>query len=193
MITPVRHLASCLLLVVALLLIGCGDGEEDGTVAPESAPSAAAPTQGGSKAGEGEPSRGGEASIEDFGEEAEGSERAAILDAFSAYLNALAGKEYAAACSYLAASVHSSLRQFVPAPLKAKGCPALLPRLLAPTAPAIAREQAEGKIAKVRIDADRAFVVFHAPGAKLYQLPMAREDGGWKSTLVAASVLVPDL
>jgi hypothetical protein len=43
----------------------------------------------------------------------------------------------------------------------------------------------------VGVRGDRAFVVFHAPGAKLFQLTMVREGGRWKTTTIAASVLVP--
>ena len=45
----------------------------------------------------------------------------------------------------------------------------------------------------MRDEGDRAFVVFKAPGAKLYQQTMVREGGEWKVATVAASVLVPDL
>jgi hypothetical protein len=60
-----------------------------------------------------------------------------------------------------------------------------------PTAVAIAREQANGHVTKVRVEGERAFVVFHAPGAMLYQLTMVRDDGEWKTATVASSVLVP--
>ncbi len=43
----------------------------------------------------------------------------------------------------------------------------------------------------MRVQGDRAFVVFHAPGAKLYQMTMVQEGGNWKTATVAASVLVP--
>jgi hypothetical protein len=43
----------------------------------------------------------------------------------------------------------------------------------------------------VRVDGDRAFIVFHAPGAKAYQMSLVREGGEWKVTTVVASVLVP--
>jgi hypothetical protein len=66
-----------------------------------------------------------------------------------------------------------------------------LSALLAPTAATISHEQAEGRITKVRVQGKRAFVVFHAPGAKLYMLTMVREGGGWKAATVAASILVP--
>lgn len=170
-----------LFLALALGLPAAGCGGDNGTTSGTTSTSPATST----------PSAGGEKSIEEFGREAASADRAALLGAFHGYLNALAGEDYSTACSYLAASVQTSLEEIVVKGLKAKGCAAILPKLLSPTAPAVANEQAAGKVTKVRVQGDRAFVVFHAPGAKLYQLPMAREGGEWKVGLVAASVLVP--
>ena len=173
--------SALLLWVVAFAMAaaGCGgDGGEQGT---------------STIATSAQPHRGGEASIEDFGTEAAGSERAAILASFQGYLNSVGAEDYATACGYLAASVKSGLRQFSAAPLKAKGCAAILPKLLAPTVAAMAREQANGEVRRVRAQGNRGFVVFRAPGAKLYQQTMAREGGRWKVTTVAAPVLVPNL
>jgi ketosteroid isomerase-like protein len=134
---------------------------------------------------------GGEESVEKYGSEAEGSDEEAIAGAEQAYLSAVAEKDFGAACSYLAASVTHSLEQFAAPRLKAKGCPGILPELLAPTAPAVARQQAEGEIRKVRVKGDMAFVIFHAPGARLYVLTMRREGGRWKATTIAGSILAP--
>lgn len=146
----------------------------------------------GDAAGDAAQGRGGEASIEDFGSEAGGSERGRILAAFDGYLDAIAGRDYGAACAELSAAVKESLAQFVGG-AKASACASTLPKLLAPSASQAAREQAGGEVTKVRVEGDRAFVVFKAPGAELYQLTMVEEDGEWKAATVAAAVLVPDL
>lgn len=177
-----RGLAVCLLtLLLAAIASGCGEDGETTTASPTSTSEAK------------DEHRGGEKSIEDFGAEAGGSDRAAILADFHSYLRALAAKEFAKACRGLAAGVRRSLKRLVGGGPKAPGCTVVLPDLLAPTAPIIAREQANGEITKVRVEGGRAFVIFRAPGAKLYQLTMVREGGEWKAGLVAASVLVPDL
>jgi hypothetical protein len=74
-----------------------------------------------------------------------------------------------------------------------EGCAAILPRLLSASTPATARQQAEGKITKVSAEGERGFVVFHAPGAKLYRMTMVREAGEWKVATLASFVLVPEL
>lgn len=195
--TWLASLALAFLLVVAA---GCGDGGEDqptpGSTAPTSTTETAPQAEGNRSQGggeESEPSGGGEKSIEEFGSEAEGSEEDAIVGSFTAYLEALADDDLATACSYLASNVQQSLTQLAGDKVKRSSCPAILSKLLAPTAPAVAREQVEGEITKVRVQGDRAFVVFHAPGAKLFQMTMVREGGDWKVAIVAASVLVPDL
>ena len=175
-----KRASALALLAVVLALAGCGGGGGSSSATTAKAPAT-------------EPQKGGEASIEGFGSEASGAEREAILSSFEDYLDAIAQRDYPTACSHLSETVQSSLEQLVVKSLKGKGCAAILPKLLSPSAPQTAREQAEGKVAKVRFEGERGFVVFHAPGAKLYQQTMQREGGSWKVASVAASVLVPEL
>jgi len=186
---PAPLLLATALTLVALAPAGCGGGEGASTgssaaAVPKSAPERPARSRPG-----GEP--GGEASIEGFGAEAEGAPRAAILSAFHGYLGALAAGNHMAVCAHLAAVVRRSLARLAGGS-KPPPCPRLLSALLSPEAPATAREQRGGRVRNVRIAGERGIVVFHAPGAKLYQMPMAREAGEWKVGLLAASVLVPD-
>lgn len=197
-----RALALALLVAALAVGAGCG-GDDDGgttqgaaTTTTEGSPSAGQGDggeqgQGGGDAAE-EDHRGGEKSIEEFGDEADESDREAILGTFEEYLTAVAAKDAATACSHLSAAVQESLQQLV-ATDKKVSCAQILPELLAPTAAAISREQANGEVTRVRIEGDQAFVVFRAPGAKLYMLGLVDEGGEWKTTTVAASVLVPDL
>jgi hypothetical protein len=171
-------------LLSAALLAGCGGGSSSTSTGAVSAESPAG--EGGS-----EKHKGGEASIEEFGEEARGSDREQILSVFENFLNAVADEDYAAACTHLSALTRRSLEQFGEKAMGGKGCAATLPAILAPTAGPIAGEQANGRVTKVRVEGDRAFVVFKAPGAKLYQLTMVKEDGAWRASTVVASVLVP--
>jgi hypothetical protein len=181
------------LLVAAALLAACGGGEEGSTQAGGGSQGAEEQAAPSSRAGESaEPAPGGEASIEGFGSEAEGAEREAILSVFSGYLDALAEKDYRVACEHLSAVVRESLAQLAGGDSTTK-CPSTLPALLAPTAAQIAQEQAKGEVTKVRVEGERGFVVFKAPGAELYQLTMLAEGGEWKAASVAAAVLVPEL
>jgi hypothetical protein len=133
---------------------------------------------------------GGEKSIDSLDSEGGKAERTAVTSAFRGYLGALASRDFAAVCANLASPVRASVAQLA-ARSSNEPCSITLPRLLAPTAAAVARSQANGRVTRVRINGDRAFVVFQAPGAELYQLPLVREGGDWTAALLAASTLVP--
>jgi len=198
-----KALVAIVMLLLAAGLVACGDGDggdEASTASTATEATTGSPhDDGGGQANSGgqtddaEAARGGEASIEEFGSEAGGSERGQILTVFTGYMNAIADKHYDSACADLSAAVQGSLEQLAGEALKAKSCAAILPKLLAPTAAQVARQQANAEVAKVRVEGDRAFVVFKAPGAKLYQLTMVEEGGEWKAATVAAAVLVPEL
>jgi hypothetical protein len=191
-----RRAFAVLLLALLLTLVGSGCGGDGNTASSSS--SSGQETSSEESSGEdststsqeSEESVGGEKSIEEYGAEAGGGERGAILSSFHNYLQAIAAGDNSTACSYLSVRVQQGLRQLVK---QRASCEQILPKLLAPTAAAISRQQDNGKITKVRVKGDQAFVVFHAPGAKLYMLGLVREGGEWKATTVAASVLVPDL
>ncbi len=163
--------ASVFTVLLALLLAGCG-GDSDQT-----SQTTAQETSG-------------EQSITGFGEESEAEERAAILAAERGYFTALGAEEFAEACDRLAESSRSSLGGLTGS---GGNCAAALPRLLTPEAFALARQAAKGEVTAVRVDGEQAFVVYRAPGATLFVLPMVEEAGEWKPTSLTGSVLVPDL
>ena len=192
-----RRLLATFLLVpfVALGLSACGGGDTQGSTAS---------TQAGAPGSQEKPSEGGQAkpkphkpetaeeSVEGFGSEARGSGKEAIVAAEQQYLTAMAERDYSAACGLLARSALTSMKQIVPPKVRAKvDCAAILSKLLSSSAPVSARQQLQGKITKVRMKGDEAFIIFHAPGARLYTFTMVREAGGWKAATVIASVLSP--
>lgn len=167
------------LLVVLLGLIGCGGGT-DGASTTRPPASTERPEAGG-----------GEKSIEEFGEEARAGQRHALLGVFHAYLAAMGREDVAAACSHLASSIRDSLERLSPEEQDGGSCATVLSKILTSRAAPLARAQAAGEVRKVRVDDERAFVVFHAPGAELFQLTMVREEGDWKAATVIPSVMVP--
>lgn len=172
-----------MLVVTALLqcaLSGCGGGGD--TVTTPSASSAARAVR----------PAGAEGRIEGFGAEAADSDRRAILRVERSYLAAIAARRYAVACSHLAGRVRRSIASLTGG-REGAGCPQVVSVLLTPQAYATSREQARGTVRKVRVKDDQAFVVFHAPGARLYQLPLTYEKAEWRVGLLVASVLAPSL
>lgn len=177
--------AVAVLIAMLVLPIGCGDRggksvpRDERTQAPSAKPRGKAES--------------GEQSVTGFGKEAGGGDRQAMLAAFDQYLRSIAARDYAAACSRLSKSVQESIRRLIAGSADTAECPALLSRLLPPTAAAVAREQSKGRVVRVRIDSGRGFVVFRAPGAELYQMPVLEQSGSWRVATITASVLAPEL
>jgi len=177
-------------LLAAFALSACGDSGGQGE---RSSSTPRSEEVGPANSGSRDESRyeGSEETVERYGSEARGSRAEAIVGAERGYLLALAKRDFGTACSYLVQSVTRSLVQTAPPQLRAKDCPLILPRFLRAAAFAAAREQAKAKIRRVRVEGNQAFVIFHAPGARLFVFGLQRERGAWKATTIAASILAP--
>lgn len=173
-----------IVVLIALLLSACGSSGTSPGSSTQSAPSAGKATQG--KAPE-----GAEESFEKFGSEASGGSRASVLAAFHGYLNAVGNEELPEACARLAQSVRQSLVKLGGGKAKGAECGSVLTRFLASGAPAMALQQTRGTVTRVRVKRGEAFVLFRAPGARLYEMTMTREGGTWKAGAAMGSVLVP--
>jgi hypothetical protein len=192
--------------LAALLLAGCGGSDNGGSTSGQTGAVPAPPGkqqakptgagQGTSGAGSGQRGRkreshfeGGEKEVEGFGSEAQGSAKGEVLGAERSYLGAIATKSYAQACARLAPAVTGSLQKLVKG--SGAGCGAILSKLLSPTTAPAARQQLQGEVVRVRVEGKQAFVIFHAPGARLWTLPLSNEGGGWKVATLAPTVLAP--
>lgn len=200
---PVGGMAAALLV---LLLFGCGSGSSgepsggaeappSGSAAHESpgsgeASSAQGASNGASRAAHPKPSyEGAEEEVERLGSEAEGSEREAVLGAEEEYLTALSEQNFANVCQLLAKSTRMQLQQLVQG--RKVGCATILPRLLGSPAASTARAYLQGEVRGVRLSGNKAFVIFHAPGARLFMIGLGREAGRWHVGSLTASVLAP--
>jgi hypothetical protein len=181
--------AFVVLAAVPIVAAGCGD--EGGDLTLTTATPSGSPPSGIESGGESTgPVEDTQQRIESFGEEAEDDDRQAILGSFTSYLTALGSGDYGTACDLLSAPVQELLKRFAAAQGKNQGCEALLAELPM-RVKSTAEEKANGEIVDVRIEGDRAHVLFEAPGAALYQMPLAREDGEWRASLGAPSILAP--
>jgi hypothetical protein len=184
-------------LLLALTPAGCGGGSDDasstgGTVIHEGEAKPARPEPSPiQQTADGQESHfeGSEEKLEEFGSEAGGSEQDAVLTAERGYLEALAHRDYDAACPLLSKGLTRSLQALVEG--RSAPCRAILPRLLSPTAARVSAQQARGEVMRVRLEGDRAIVIFRAPGARLWALPLSREGDDWKVSTLSASILAP--
>jgi hypothetical protein len=182
-----------------LLAVGCGGGDSSSSVPTaleearerlrEAREKGEVPRDTGAAAGAAEAAA---ARIEEFGSEAKGAERQAMIDAYRAYLRALAAKDFSAACADLSTPFRKLFSRFSSAAHGGSGggCVGAMKRVAENTRTESGKK-ADGTVKKVRVEDDHGYVIFHAPGADLYQMRVAREAGEWKAGALAAPVLVP--
>jgi hypothetical protein len=141
--------------------------------------------------------KGGDNSVQEFGEEADDSERNAAATALHNFLDARANEQWDAACFYLAAEVRESLEKFAAQAEKAgaaqdvdTSCAGILARLTNRAAlPALRKEAAQADVGSLRIEGERAFVIYQGMGDTILAVPMSNEGGSWKVASLAGTPL----
>lgn len=160
-------------------------------------PSAPAPTSGAPLPNEstkavapGVPaSRGGDNSVQAFGLESESDERIRAAATVSAYLRALATGDWAEACSRLAAQTRVQLSR-LGGKLQggpATGCESTLRSFTARLPASVLRSAARIHVLSLRVQGDRAFLIYRDAEGTVSQLPMSRDGGGWKVAAVSGA------
>lgn len=144
--------------------------------------------------------KGGDNSIQEFGGEAGGSELSQAAAALHGYLDARAAGNWKQACANMAGGVAKSLQQFAGAAPgmpgkngknapKRIGCPQLIAAMSAGMPAYVKHDLAKADVGALRIEGDRAFLLFRGAHRTNYFMPMAREGGRWKVAAIAASAL----
>jgi hypothetical protein len=178
-------------VLLAAALAGCGGGSDDSSSAARTdAPASEAPKPSSSPQPRESHFEGGEEDVEEFGSEAAGADRDAVLAGQRGYLSAIARSDYEAACARLSKGVKESLEALVRSDRDVP-CEEILSSFLPRPAARVAASQARGEVVRVRFEGRRAIVIFHAPGARLWGLTMRREDGAWRATALNAAILAP--
>jgi len=167
-------------------------GKGDGTAAkppsePEFTPRPHHDSGGGATQYE---AKGGDNSIEEFGDEPSSGEFAQAAQTLHEYLDARAARAWGAACQRLAKSAAEELvQQLGAAPGSGRPtCATTLAVLSAPLPPRVLREAAVADVGALRAEGDRGFLLFDGAHGSFF-MPVRREDGNWKVTAIAASPL----
>jgi hypothetical protein len=145
-----------------------------------------------SSAGEGSApfrTKGGDNSIQDFGDEADSGEREAAETNIEAYLEARAKGDWAKSCEMLAAGAIKPLEQLAQSSpqLKGKGCAAIIGALSSQLPASSRANPLTQGVASLRIEGDQGFALFHGPHGTDYFIPLAKEGDQWKVAALAAS------
>ena len=136
--------------------------------------------------------KGGDNSVQEFGEEAGRSEFAAAAAALHNFLDARAEGNWAATCNYVSKSITESLEKLAAQAKQRKdsSCAALLKALTNPAAKsAMQAEAAKANVRSLRTEGERAFVLYTGLHGTILAMPMANEDGDWKVSSLAGTPL----
>jgi len=134
--------------------------------------------------------RRGDNSIQEFGEE---SDEAALKEAASVlhdYLVARAEEDWPAACANLAETVKEQLQVLASRSERSnlRGCAATLEALTPRLPPSVRRELTIVDAGSLRIEGERAFLIYRGAEGATYTVQMVPEDG-WKVGSLAATPL----
>ncbi len=136
--------------------------------------------------------KGGDNSVQEFGGEANTSELDAAATALHNFLDARAEGNWAAACDYMSKSVIESFEQLATQAKQAKApsCGEVLEKLTNPTAKDLMKaEAAKADVGSLRIEGERAFLIYTGIDGTVLAMPMANEGGAWKVTSLAGTPL----
>jgi hypothetical protein len=134
--------------------------------------------------------KGGDNSVQEFGGEADASERDAAALALHGFLDARAEGNWAAACEYLSKSSVESLEKLAPQTKQSgtSSCAAILKEVTNPAAKrALKAEAAVVDVGSLRIEGERAFVIYTGPKGTVIAVPMTNEGGVWKVASLAGT------
>ena len=135
--------------------------------------------------------KGGDNSIQTWGEESDGTQLEAAAEAVHGFYVARANEEWAAACEYLGETLLQQLRQFAAqSGKKAPECAELLKMLTRrPLAPSVRRESTIVDAGSLRVGEDNSFLIYRGVDRIVFAMPVVEEEGAWKLTLLSPTTL----
>jgi hypothetical protein len=158
--------------------------EDDGSGAKETKePSERAGDPGSSQEGSASfRTPGGDNSIQDFGDEADETEREAASVVVLAFMQARTAGDWEAVCLQLSSAALAQIDQLADrsVQLRGKDCAELLETLVG-NAPAAARANTiRGGIDSLRFDGESGFALYHGTDGRDYYLPLVKEGESWR-------------
>jgi hypothetical protein len=135
--------------------------------------------------------KGGDNSIQEFGEESSESELKEAAVALHSFYVARAEEDWGRACTYLSSSMVAQLEQLAKQSpqLKGEDCPALLHAYTRPLPASVRRETTLIDAGSLRSEGEQSFLIYRGEGGAVFAMPMKDENGGWKIGLLAPTPL----
>lgn len=136
-------------------------------------------------------SRGGDNSIQEFGEEGDESELQEAAEVVHGFLVAQAREEWSKACSYLAKSNIEQLEQLgsQSPQLRNAGCAPILAALTQPLPATAERRITTVDAGSLRREGEQGFLIYFGDERGKYSMPLREEDGTWKVGALSGTTL----
>lgn len=133
--------------------------------------------------------KGGDNSIQEFGEEAGEAELREAAEAVHGFFVARAEGRWADACSHLSSSMLEQLEGLAEKSERAS-CASFLASFTTQLPPSTWREITTVDAGSLRQEGDRAFLIYYgAPEKAVYSMPLAQEGGEWKVGALSGDAL----
>jgi len=136
--------------------------------------------------------KGGDNSVQEFGEEADASELNAAAVALHNFLDARAEGNWAAACNYMSKGIVESFEKLASRAkqIEDTSCAGILEKLTNPAAKQSMKAEAEkANVGSLRVEGEQSFVIYTGIDGTVLAMPMANEGGDWKVSSLAGTPL----
>lgn len=135
--------------------------------------------------------KGGDNSIQEFGEESAESELEEAAEAVHSFYVSRAEGDWKGACSHISKSMLERLEQLAKSSteLEDTSCPPFLEAFTSDLSDAEWREIATIDAGSLRLEGDQGFLIYHGAAGTDYAIPLALEDGEWKVASLSATTL----
>lgn len=135
--------------------------------------------------------KGGDNSIQEYGEEGDESELQETAETVHSFYVARAEEKWDTACSYLAKGNIEQLEQLAAQSpqLKGSGCGPVLKAFTRPLPAAVQREITTVDAGSFRHDGEQGFLIYYGADQTVYAMPMSEEDGSWKVSALSGSAI----
>ncbi|HEY2335591.1 MAG TPA: hypothetical protein VGH58_11375 [Solirubrobacterales bacterium] len=135
--------------------------------------------------------KGGDNSIQEFGEESGESELQEAAEAVHGFYVTRAEGDWSGACSYLSKAMREQLEQLAASSteLKDKRCPSFLAAFTTPLSAAEWREVTTVDAGSLRHEGEQAFLIYRGAGETVYAMPLKVEGGEFKVGALSGDAL----
>lgn len=135
--------------------------------------------------------KGGDNSIQEFGDESGESELREAAEVVHGFYVARAQEEWDKACSYLAKSNIEQLEKLASQSpqFKDAGCAPILKAFTRPVPASVSREITTVDAGSLRHEGEQGFLIYYGVGHATYAMPLKSEGGTWKVTALSGSAL----